>query len=100
MSVYGGLVPLGFDPFHSCDISANYISEDRIPRILPLDKRKAAVYDEVTISYAASCFASRLSLADRRRNKEIRLESGASSVAVSAGVHHPRREAAIGKLRR
>ena len=38
MSVYGGLVPLGFDPFHSCDIGANYVSDDSIPRILPLDK--------------------------------------------------------------
>ena len=39
-------------------------------------------------------------LAGRRWNKEIRLESGAYPVAVSAGVRCPRREPAIGKLRR
>jgi hypothetical protein len=57
MSVYGGLVPLGFDPFHSCDESANYVSVNSIARILPLDKGEAVVYDGDTISYAASCFA-------------------------------------------
>ena len=60
MSVYGGLVPLGFDPFHSCDNKRNYVSDVIIARIPPLDKGGAVVYDETTISYAASCFASRL----------------------------------------
>ena len=42
MSVYGGLVPLGFDPFQSCDESANDVSDDRIARNLPLDKGDGA----------------------------------------------------------
>ncbi len=42
MSVYGGLVPLGFDPFHSCDNKRNYVSAHRIARNLTLDKREAA----------------------------------------------------------
>ena len=46
MSVYGGLVPLGFDPFHSCACSANMYLLTGYHEICRLTRGKGQVYDE------------------------------------------------------